>query len=164
MRDATHRDGIGSRAGYSLVEVTLALLVVAIGLVATFALFPVGLKATRDAVDDTEVSLFAEYVFSTLELAQAIRVRTGPSPIRICSSPRPWPGRPMCLTNPNSNCRKGNGRLSTGFRIFTVWTAPPLSIPIWMPASCRIFGRLPSPTNWNFRTATGKTKGTTSAW
>lgn len=57
-----------SRAGYSLVEVTLALLVVAIGLTATFALFPEGLRATRAAVDDTEIAMFAEYVFSTLEL------------------------------------------------------------------------------------------------
>ena len=56
------------RAGYSLVEVTLALLVVAIGLTATFALFPEGLRATRAAVDDTEISLFAEYVFTTLDL------------------------------------------------------------------------------------------------
>jgi hypothetical protein len=50
------------------VEVTLALLVVAIGLTATFALFPEGLRATRTAVDDTEVALFAEYVFNTLDL------------------------------------------------------------------------------------------------
>ena len=56
------------RAGYSLVEVTLALLVVAIGLTATFALLPEGLKATRAAVDDTETSMFSEYVFTTLEL------------------------------------------------------------------------------------------------
>jgi hypothetical protein len=56
------------RAGYSLVEVTLALLVVAIGLVATFGLFPEGLRATRAAVDDTEIALFSEYVFTTLEL------------------------------------------------------------------------------------------------
>lgn len=56
------------KAGYSLVEVTLALLVVAIGLVATFALFPEGLKDARAAVDDTEISLFAEYVFTTMEL------------------------------------------------------------------------------------------------
>jgi len=62
---------IRSRAGYSLVEVTLALLVVAIGLTATFALFPVGLKATRDAVDDTEIGLFADYVFSTLAVTAA---------------------------------------------------------------------------------------------
>ena len=51
-----------------MVEVTLALLVVAIGLTATFALFPEGLRATRAAVDDTEISLFAEYVFTTLDL------------------------------------------------------------------------------------------------
>jgi type II secretory pathway pseudopilin PulG len=57
-----------ARAGYSLVEVTLALLVVAIGLTATFALFPEGLRATRAAVDDTEISMFAEYVFTTLDL------------------------------------------------------------------------------------------------
>ncbi len=57
-----------ARAGYSLVEVTLALLVVAIGLTATFALFPEGLRATRAAVDDTEIALFAEYVFTTLDL------------------------------------------------------------------------------------------------
>jgi len=62
----------GRRSGYSLVEVTLALLVVAIGLVSTFALFPVGLKATRDAVDDTEIGLFAEYVFTTLELTAGL--------------------------------------------------------------------------------------------
>ncbi|NCD22076.1 MAG: prepilin-type N-terminal cleavage/methylation domain-containing protein [Spartobacteria bacterium] len=60
-----------SHSGYSLVEVTLALLVVAIGMTATFALFPEGLRATRAAVDDTEVSLFADYVFSTLSAAAA---------------------------------------------------------------------------------------------
>ena len=65
------QDWSGSRAGYSLVEVTLALLVVAIGLTATFALFPEGLKATRAAVDDTECAMFAEYVFTTLDLTAA---------------------------------------------------------------------------------------------
>lgn len=59
------------RAGYSLVEVTLALLVVAIGLTATFALFPEGLRATRAVVDDTECAMFAEYVFTTLDLTAA---------------------------------------------------------------------------------------------
>jgi len=55
------------------VEVTLALLVVAIGLTATFALFPVGLQATHSAVSDTEISLFAEYVFTTLDLTAIMK-------------------------------------------------------------------------------------------
>lgn len=58
-------------AGYSLVEVTLALLVVAIGLTATFALFPEGLRLTRQAVNETEIALFSEYVFTTLDLTAA---------------------------------------------------------------------------------------------
>lgn len=63
----------GRRAGFSLVEVTLALLVVAVGLTATFALFPEGLKATREAVNDTEVALFADYVFGTLAATAAAK-------------------------------------------------------------------------------------------
>lgn len=72
-----------SNSGYSLVEVTLALLVVAIGMTATFALFPEGLRATRAAVDDTEISLFADYVFSTLAAtaaAQGNNVESGGGP------------------------------------------------------------------------------------
>ena len=71
---------IQSKAGYSLVEVTLALLVVAIGLTATFALFPEGMKATRAAVDDTEVGLFADYVFSTLAATTAAKGLSEPVP------------------------------------------------------------------------------------
>ena len=59
------------KAGYSLVEVTLALLVVAIGLTSTFSLFPEAMKNTRAAISDTEVALFADYVFSTLAVGAA---------------------------------------------------------------------------------------------
>ena len=71
--NATKQIRRAPRAGYSLVEVTLALLVVAIGLTATFALFPEGLKSTRAAVSDTEMGLFAEYVFSTLDLTAGLK-------------------------------------------------------------------------------------------
>jgi len=57
------------KAGFSLVEVTLALLVVAVGMTAAFALFPEAIRNTRSAVDNTETALFADYVFSTLDLA-----------------------------------------------------------------------------------------------
>ena len=63
------RDG---RGGYSLVEVTLALLVVAVGLTATFAVFPEAMKNTRASVDSTEVGLFADYVFATLAVGAAV--------------------------------------------------------------------------------------------
>lgn len=59
-------------AGYSLVEVTLALLVVAIGLTSTFSLFPEAMKNTRAAISDAEVALFADYVFSTLAVGAAV--------------------------------------------------------------------------------------------
>lgn len=54
------------------MEVTLALLVVAVGMTAAFSLFPEGIQSTRAAVDNTETALFADYVFSTLELAAGV--------------------------------------------------------------------------------------------
>ena len=66
-----------SQAGFSLVEVTIALLVVAVGLTATLGLFPEGLSATRAAVNNTETALFADYVFTTLELSAAFQSLKG---------------------------------------------------------------------------------------
>jgi len=56
-----------NKAGYSLIEVTLALLVAGVGLVAVFSLFPEGLKSSRGAVDAVEVSEFADYVFAMFQ-------------------------------------------------------------------------------------------------
>jgi len=56
-----------SKAGYSMVEITLALLVAGVGIMGAFALFPEGLKAAREAVDVTECSAFANAVFANLE-------------------------------------------------------------------------------------------------
>lgn len=67
-----HSSAPRAKAGYSLVEVTLALLVVGIGLTSVFALFPEAMKNTRTAVSDTEVALFADYVFSTLAVGAAV--------------------------------------------------------------------------------------------
>ncbi len=55
-----------SRAGFSLVESALALLVVGIGLLGVMGLFPAGLEMNRRAVDLTRASLFAEDVLSGL--------------------------------------------------------------------------------------------------
>ncbi len=73
----TERIGRGEEAGFSLVEVTLALLVVAVGMTAAFSLFPEGIQSTRAAVNNTETALFADYVFATLELAAGVKCLTG---------------------------------------------------------------------------------------
>ena len=73
----TERTGRRGEAGFSLVEVTLALLVVAVGMTAAFSLFPEGIQSTRAAVSNTETALFADYVFSTLELAAGVKCLNG---------------------------------------------------------------------------------------
>ena len=54
----------GSRAGFSLVEVALALMVVGVGMVAVFSVLPVGLDANKKAIDDAQTAMFAEEVFN----------------------------------------------------------------------------------------------------
>src|SRR6266478_6603145 len=52
-----------SCSAFTLVEIILALAVMAIGLLATLVLFPVGLNATRTASDNTEMATIgAEYI------------------------------------------------------------------------------------------------------
>ncbi|MFH0952979.1 MAG: prepilin-type N-terminal cleavage/methylation domain-containing protein [Verrucomicrobiota bacterium] len=52
--------------GFTLVEVTLAIFVVAVGLLAAYSLFPAGLTMNKFAIDDTETALFGEEVMNGL--------------------------------------------------------------------------------------------------
>jgi prepilin-type N-terminal cleavage/methylation domain-containing protein len=54
------------RSGFSLIEVTLALLVVGVGLVALLGLFPVGLRESGLATADTSQSIFANGVLNAI--------------------------------------------------------------------------------------------------
>jgi prepilin-type N-terminal cleavage/methylation domain-containing protein len=54
------------RRGFSLIEVTLALLVVGVGLVALLGLFPVGLRESGLATADTTQSIFANGVLNAI--------------------------------------------------------------------------------------------------
>jgi prepilin-type N-terminal cleavage/methylation domain-containing protein len=63
MAGNAHDDG---RNGFTLVEVSLAVLVVALGILTVFALFPSGLRSAEDEVADTRAGLFAETVFSRM--------------------------------------------------------------------------------------------------
>jgi len=53
--------------GFSLVEVTLAIAVVAIGLVGIMALFPLGLDAVRQAADSTQMMAIGQDVLADFQ-------------------------------------------------------------------------------------------------
>lgn len=52
------------RAGFSLVEVALALLVAGVGMLSVFALFPAALDMNKRAIDDSQTALYAQEVFN----------------------------------------------------------------------------------------------------
>ncbi len=54
------------RAGFSLIEVALALMVVAVGLLAVFGVFPVSLRSSQMARSDLAESAFAASLLQTL--------------------------------------------------------------------------------------------------
>lgn len=59
------------RKGFSLVEVSLALLVVGVGMMGAFALFPAGLDAGKLAMADSRASLFSDEAFDSLRILAA---------------------------------------------------------------------------------------------
>ncbi len=52
--------------GFTLVEVALALLVVSVGILGAFSLFPSGLAASKEAVSETQAACFAQMVFDSV--------------------------------------------------------------------------------------------------
>lgn len=60
-----------SRAGFSMVEVVLSLLIASIGIMAVLALFPAGLDQGRKADDDSRAALFAEQVLNGIRARAA---------------------------------------------------------------------------------------------
>jgi Tfp pilus assembly protein PilV len=54
-------------SGFSLVEVTLALMVMAIGILSIMSLFPAGLDQNIRSIADTHAAFFAEEVFGDLQ-------------------------------------------------------------------------------------------------
>lgn len=65
-----HLETFRSNRGFSMTEVSLALLVIAIGLMAVIGLFPASLDQGRKAIEDTQALFFADSVFASLKGAQ----------------------------------------------------------------------------------------------
>jgi prepilin-type N-terminal cleavage/methylation domain-containing protein len=54
------------KRGFTLIEINLAIFVVAIGMLTLFSLFPAGLKQIETAHESTQEALFCDYVLATL--------------------------------------------------------------------------------------------------
>lgn len=54
-----------ARSGFSLVEVSLALFVIAVGILSVVSLFPIGLDLSKRSIDETYASFFADSVFAS---------------------------------------------------------------------------------------------------
>lgn len=63
------RTHVRRSAGFSLVEVTLAVAIIALGLLAVLGLLPQGLNSARTAADNTLVATIVQDVFSMLRSA-----------------------------------------------------------------------------------------------
>jgi len=63
-RGGAHR----SSEAFSLVEVTLALMVMAIGILTIVSLFPAGLDQNMRSISDTHAAFFAEEIFAGLRV------------------------------------------------------------------------------------------------
>lgn len=54
------------KRGFTLIEINLAIFLVAMGMLTLFSLFPAGLKQIETAHESTQEALFGDYVLSTL--------------------------------------------------------------------------------------------------
>jgi prepilin-type N-terminal cleavage/methylation domain-containing protein len=59
-------NGRERRSGFSLVEVSLAMMIISIGMITLFGLFPASLKQGEAAYKDTHAAQFAEYALNGL--------------------------------------------------------------------------------------------------
>jgi hypothetical protein len=63
--------GPASRPGFSLLELNMAILLVGMGMLVLFGLFPSALREGENALLDTHTALFAEFVMSGLRAEAA---------------------------------------------------------------------------------------------
>lgn len=65
-------------AGFTLMEVAIAIAVVVIGVLSLFALIGKGLDASNLAAEDTQTAIFADTVFNGLRSRSAVASEAGP--------------------------------------------------------------------------------------
>lgn len=66
MRHLRFTTRTGTQAGFSLVEIMVALVVIAVGLIAIVGLIPQGVQSSRSAGDNTLVATIVHDIFNTM--------------------------------------------------------------------------------------------------
>jgi prepilin-type N-terminal cleavage/methylation domain-containing protein len=112
------RSSKSRKGGFTLIEVALAIVVVALGLLAVFSLLSSGLDAARKAIAETQASIFANSVFNGLRSRSLSIAETSPNP-------QNWSDFWTAMTSS-----------STGF----VTVAAPAT---WSPQTIKIIARVP---------------------
>jgi len=66
-RTPTYREAGRGRFGFTLIEVSLAVLVVGLGLLTVFSLFPSGLRSAEEGAADTKCGLCADTILNGMQ-------------------------------------------------------------------------------------------------
>jgi hypothetical protein len=105
VRDAAPNASRRVRSAFSLIEITLALLVFGVGVLAILALFPAGVKLSNDAYMETRMAALAELILNSV--AVQIDMDRGFDDNR-------WPMRTLDFSAPQAGAWDGeaNGRLA----------------------------------------------------
>ena len=112
------------RAAFTLIEVTLAAVVVGLGLLALVGLGRLALSSAREAEEDTRAALFADDIFATLRTASESLCATGaPSAwaafwADFAAGRQPLPVLPSaasCFSNAFDSTVWGDGRICTNY-------------------------------------------------
>jgi uncharacterized protein (TIGR02598 family) len=135
-----------NRAGFSLIEIMLALAVIAIGLIAIVGLIPRGVQASRDAADNTLAATIAHDTFNGIRL-QAQKAW----PPTTLSDP------PLLLTGPQDICYDAAGTnqvdcITSADRYFHVHLVPqsPSAALLTVSATITWSAKSTLPANTNF--------------
>ncbi len=68
------------RRGLTLIEILIALVILMVGLVGIFALFPVGMRSTQESIEDTTAAVQAEsFHHALLAAMRSARPASGPT-------------------------------------------------------------------------------------
>ena len=115
---STRRAGCAEgRAGFTLVEVALALLVAGLGILAVFTLFPQGMESSRRSVQATEISAFADMVMNSIQMSSDTTADFATLQNNVWKSPV---SHAMAYVATTQNLIQAKGRSNNGVQTFQI--------------------------------------------